>query len=78
MKLAWQSIGKSLDTQIDHAHMRIKILNKEKLKWERDIPWHQTINALSREWVSAQLGNNPMYVIEQNTSIMHDHRINQS
>ena len=67
-----------MDTQIDHAHMRIKTLNKEQSKWERGIPWHQTINALSRERVSAQLRNNPMYVVEQNKSIMYDHRINQS
>ena len=65
MKPMWQSIGKSLDTQIYHAHMRIKILNKEQSKWERDIPWHQTINTLSREWVSAQLRNNLMHVREQ-------------
>ena len=29
MKLTWQSIGKSRDTQIDHAHMRTKICIKE-------------------------------------------------
>ena len=59
-----------MDTQIDHTHMRIKTLNKERSKWERGIPWHQTINVLSR--------NNPMYVVEQNKLIMYDHRINQS
>ena len=52
-------------TQIDHAHMRIKTLGKERSKWERGIPWHQTIKALSRERVSAQLRNNLMHVREQ-------------
>ena len=51
-----------MDTQIDHAHMRIKTLGKERSKWERGIPWHQTIKALSRERVSAQLRNNLMHV----------------
>ena len=54
-----------MDTQIDHANMRIKTLNKERSKWERDIPWHQTINVLSRERVSAQLRNNLTHVREQ-------------
>ena len=54
-----------MDTQIDHARMRIKTLNKARLKWERGIPWHQTINALSRERVSAQLRNNLIHVREQ-------------
>ena len=67
-----------MDTQIYHAHMRIKTLNKARSKWERGIPWHQTINALSKERVSAQLRNNLMYVVEQNKSIIYDHRINQS
>ena len=67
-----------MDTQIDHAHMRIKTLSKERSKLERGIPWHQTINALLRERVSAQLRNNLMYVVEQNKSIIYDHRINQS
>ena len=73
MKLVWQSIGKSMDTQIDHAYIRIKTLNKERPKWERGMPWHQTINALSRKRVSAQLRNNLIYVIEHNKSIMYDH-----
>ena len=64
MKLTWQSVGKSIDTQIDHARIRIKTLNKERLKWEWGIPWHQTINELSREWVSTQLRNNLMHVRE--------------
>ena len=54
-----------MDIQIDHAHMRIKTLNKARSKWERGIPWHQTINALSKERVSAQLRNNLMHVREQ-------------
>ena len=54
-----------MDTQIDHAHMRIKTLNKEQSKGERGIPWHRTINALSRERVSAQLRNHLMYFKEQ-------------
>ena len=61
-----------MDTQIDHAHMRIKTLNKEQSKGERGIPWHRTINALSRERVR----NNLMHVIEQNESIMCDNQIN--
>ena len=38
-----------MNTHNDHAHVRIKTLNKERSKWEQGIPWHQTINALSRK-----------------------------
>ena len=56
---------KSMNTQGNCAHGGIKTLNKERPKWERGIPWHQTINALSRERVSAQLRNNLIHVREQ-------------
>ena len=69
---------KTMNTRIDHARMRIKTLNKERSKWERGIPWHRTINALSRERVSTPLKNNLMYVIEQNKSIMYDNQIHQT
>ena len=42
-------MSKSMNTQNNHAHVRIKTLNKERSKWEQGIPWHQTINALSRK-----------------------------
>ena len=66
-----------MNTQNYHTHMRIKTLNKEWSKWEWGIPWHQTINALSREVVSAQLRNNFEHVIEQN-QINHAWQLNQS
>ena len=66
-----------MDTQIDYAHMRIKTLNKERSKWKRDIPWHQTIYELSRKRVSIQLKNDLKHVIEQNESIVYDNQTNQ-
>ena len=30
-----------MNTQGDHARVRIKALNKERPKWERGVPWYQ-------------------------------------
>ena len=57
MKQLWQLVRKSMDTQNDHAHVRIKTLNKEWSEWEWVCTLATSYNALSRNGVSAQLMN---------------------
>ena len=46
-----------MDIQNDHAHVKIKTLNKEWPEWERVRTLATSYNALSRNGVSAQLMN---------------------
>ena len=45
MKLTWRSIGKSMDTQIDHAHMGIKTRIENDQKESGCVPGSRTSNA---------------------------------
>ena len=68
-----------MNTQNDHAHVRIETLNKKNDRSESGayLGIKRSMH-LKRKRVSAQLRNNLVYVIEQNKSIMYDRRINQS
>ena len=47
MKQSWQSIGKTIDTQIDHTYMGIETCKENDQKESGRVPGPRTSDALS-------------------------------
>ena len=63
-----QSIGKSMDTQIDHAHMGIKA---ELLEWEQMRTWttNEQCSIIKKKWDQCTIKSTKTYHMHHQTEI---------
>ena len=69
MKLTWQSIGKSMDTQIDHAHIRIKTCIENDQNGSGCVPGPWTSNAHHQTEIKTVRGKLDFWNLFENWSL---------